>query len=284
MINELEYNYTPIGMPNVLVQERKDEPQRATELHPSMAPLIIRLAKARPKWKIVAIRRAMRSNVPWLAHTFDVYEGGEQLGRIEIAYKDGGDVFGFDCPRLSATRQRGYITMTGNVDKAFKTIIKNFGGKTATELLNEGEKAAHSAVHVAAGQKRNQFQFTANSINKQILQYVRANYDAFSEFAKANGAGLSALEQFPDHYQEYLDTHEIMENYEDGYVVLLRGSEYIVKDKHGAVNIWSSDTLPPHLKRCVGMLKLADVGQHIPGMGVRGSETALYVVPEEEAK
>lgn len=288
MIDELNYDYTPIGMPNVLVQEKKTAEKVATVVHPFMAPLIMRLAKVRPKWKIVAVTRNVRSiggGEAWYAHRFYVYEGKEELGLIQMEAKGDGYGYAFDCPRLAASRQRGHITITSNANKAFKLIIKNFGGKTPTEILAEGEKAARDAVHMVAGQKRSRFQYTANAINPQLLGFVRVNYDAFREFAKANNVSLSAMDQFLEHYQDYEDTLKIAEKCDDGYIVVLHGSDYLVKDKDGAVSLWTSDALSPHLKRCVGMLKLADVGQHIPGMGVRGSETALYVVPEpKEAK
>lgn len=285
MINELKNDYLQISYapPNVVMQVRKGEEHRQTMVHPFLDGLITKLAKARPKWTLVGVSRSIRTEGPWWVHTFKVYEGREELGKIEKGYFNGSDVYEFDNVRLSSSRQRGYSTRTKDMQKAFKAITKSFGAKTVTERMAEAITAATGRVPVIFGAKRTAFNVTSNAMREITAVFLRENYEAFSAFAKAHGISSETVDDYPMQFQEYMDTLKITGAMDagEGHIIMLYGSDYVVRTK-GATVILTHDELPAHMRRCVGMLKLASNDQHIAGIGMRISDDVMFIMPEDK--
>jgi hypothetical protein len=116
-----------------------------------------------------------------------------------------------------------------------------------------------------------------------MMNYALENWDAYRSFATNNGVSATTLDQFIERKADCEEAEKLTTSWEGetGIFVVLRGSEYIVK-QGDSTRILTNDELTPHMKRCIGMFKLADVGQFIPGMGVKGSDTAMYILPEEK--
>lgn len=282
MINEMTHDYPSIGLPNVVFGVKKGDQLQPTVVHPFMDGLIVKLAKARPKWKLVGEQRAVRSDGPWWAHKFRVFEGNEELGVIDRGWQGGNDVFEFDNARLAAGRQRGYISRTKDMSKAFKAIIKSFGTKTVDERMASAIAMARERTSNIFGRKRSLFLTNSNELAGSTRLFLRKNYEAFAAFAKANGAPGIAVDNFPEVHQAYVDTLHIADVSQagQGSVVLLNGSEYVVRTADGNKAILTSDELTPHMKRCIGMLKLVNVEQHVANVGVRVADDVMFIMPE----
>ncbi len=108
MYNELEYDLVELDLPNIIYAHRKGGASRVkTETHPFLAPLLVKLAKARPKWKLVGTNYNVRpDNVVW-ANAFTVFEGNEELGTVRKDYNHGtgSDCFAIDNKRMADNDQ-----------------------------------------------------------------------------------------------------------------------------------------------------------------------------------
>ena len=66
-----------------------------------------------------------------------------------------------------------------------------------------------------------------------------------------------------------------------GSIVLIRGNEYIIQESATKVtNMFTADTLPSHIKRGLGMLKLVDDRKLISRVGIRLGANTFFIGPE----
>jgi len=244
MYNELEYDLVELDLPNIIYAHRKGEASKVkTETHPFLVPLLVKLAKARPKWKLVGTRYNVRpDNVVW-ANAFTVFEGNEELGTVRKDYNHGtgSDCFAIDNKRMADKRQRGSATTTKDVKKAFKTITREFHGLTTEELLRDARGAANIGVSAVERDRRNTYQLRLS---------------AMREAHNAGGSNEGA-----------------------GMLVVLRGNDYIIQ-RGDETLILTQDQLTPHMRRCIGMLKLTEKGGFIPDIGVKTDEYQMFIMPE----
>lgn len=280
MINEMKYRYTEIGIRNVMMAEDLSDPCIETVVHPALTPLLEKLAAVRPTWKFIGHTRALRSEGPRFAFRFRVYDGQEELGEVATEYRGEGQAFRIDNPRLQAKRVRGYATYTKDLNKAFKLVIKSFGSKTSNERLTEAAEKAEEAVKRAAVYRRSLSSHAYFHLQDAIRDFALDNWEVFADVAKAKGVVATALEEFPTLYEDYAAAKVMEEAFDDkrGTLVYVRGSEYFLRTG-GEVKLATSEELPDHVRRAVGMLKLSEDGQFIPNMGVRAKEDVFYVVP-----
>lgn len=281
MIDEFKYEYIPLGLPNVVYErERGIEGPVTLVVNEFLWPLIARLAKARPNWRFVSRGKHYDGRVK----RFTIYEGHEELGWVRKAWRDGhGDSYEYDCRRMNDARQRGVATITKNPSKAFKDITKSFGVKTITELLQEARDYASSAAAVAVNRASQEYTNVTNALRAPALAYALVNWETFKQFAAETPPTTNpyVLENFHDIKDMYEEAEKLIAARNSGQhtVVMLRGSDYVLlRDEQ--VNIVKSDDLTPHMKRAIGMLKLAEDGTFIPGMGVRGKQNAFIILDE----
>lgn len=282
MIDEFKYQYVPIGLPNV-VQEYERDAQPAMGLHVDefLWALIGRLAKVRPNWRFVA-----RHTMPPVHNTvkrFTIYEGHEELGWVRKSWSGNhGDRYEYDCRRMNDARQRGYATATKNVSKAFKDITKSFGAKTIMELLQEARSWALQSAAAAVNRSVQEYTNYVSSLRSPALSFALENWETFKKHAAAHGTNATVLDNFHEVEAMQIQAEKLSDSRKNGKhtIVMLRGSDYIMQRDDGEVKVVQSDDLTPHMKRAIGMLKLADNGTFIPGMGVRGNENAFYILDE----
>lgn len=283
MYNELEYDLAVLDLPNIVYAHKKGEIIPIVA-HPFLRPLLIKLAKARPKWRLIGTRYTVRGGdeANWATY-FTVYEGNEALGTIRKSYNYGTsqDVFAIDNKRMSDKRQRGNATTTKDVAKAFKIITREFHGKTTDELVREASNVLSTAISHVANQARSEYQGRVSRMSEACLAFATDHWDTFAQFAREKGVAGVTLDTFHEAKQNRDDGVALTDavNGRTGMLVVLRGDDYIVQH-NGATTILSSDQLTPHMKRCIGMLKLADKGAFIPGMGVKGGPDAMFIMPE----
>jgi hypothetical protein len=227
--------------------------------------------------------RVRRVNDSYWVTRFRIWEGNEELGKLEKTYFQDGDAFMFDNVRLAAARQRGYGTRTKSESKAFKAIIKSFGAKTTTELLNAATDKARERVLYAYSNNRSRFQSAQQQLSDTMTLFVMDHHAAFAKFAEDRGIHGGVVDEFPDRHQAFLDTRNIAQVSEsgEGTIVMLHDSAYVVRVKD-EMSILTNAELTPHLRRCIGMLKLVAPNQYIANVGVRASDDVLFVVPEQK--
>jgi hypothetical protein len=288
-VNEIENDYIPLGMPNILFESRKGgstnsaEPVTAanTTIHPFMLPLMKRLAQARPQWKFVTYRRSLShtsSTMQFDVSMFDVYEGSAKLGRIWKTYENRGDVVCIDNDRMSNSRQRGSSTNTQDLNKAFKLVTKNFHGPTIAELVQDTFEKTRSVVGGLAVKHRREFDYKYQHLHDFLMSYTMNNWDQMRQLAIDAGVGPMTLDGMAEAYEAKLATSEINNaiSTDTGATVMLRGDEYIVVI-NGVTSIFDTDHLPSHIKRSLGILKMVENHTYIEGHGARVDKDKFFV-------
>lgn len=286
MYNEVTHDFIPLELPNIVYASKKGITLTLVS-HPFLQPLLIKLAKARPKWRLIGTGFQMRDEGPQWVNRFTVFEGNAELGTIKRDYSVGlgQDVFSIDNTRMSNKRQRGSSTTTKDVNKAFKIVTKEFYGKTPEELLKEAKQGLASKIYHNVRSRHTHHEALVENMQPGLLAFAVANWDKFKDFVMAEG--LVAAVNI-DRYHESKEDHDAARALQaasvgdtpTGMTVVLRGSEYLI-GQGGEYKILSNDELTPHMKRCIGMLKLAESSTFIPGMGVRGDGDTMFIMPED---
>ena len=288
-MNEIENDYIPLGMPNILFEQRKGgatnsaEPVTAdnTTIHPFMLPLMKRLAQARPQWKFVTYRRSISdtsSTIKFNISMFDVYEGSAKLGRIWKSYENRGDVISIDNDRMSSSRQRGSCHTTQDLKKAFKLVTKNFHGPTIAELVQETLEKTNSSVGMLAGKHMREFEGKYRGLSNFLEAYTMKNWEHIKQLAIDAGISPITLDGMAEAHQAKLATQDIAVSLGTGKgaTVMLRGDEYVVVI-NGVTSICDTDHLPPHIKRSLGILKMVENHTYIEGHGARVDKDKFFI-------
>lgn len=279
--NNFEHKFQVLDLPNIMAVSVNGAPPIGTETHPFLRPLILKLAKARPNWKFYfnTVGHPASNTV---ANRFEVYEGNEQLGVVfkGYNYSKSTDVFSYNNQRMADKRKRGSYTQTKNVNKAFKDIMREFHGKTPVELLSEAESSVGSQLHIYLGSKAMTTRNHTQAVQRAALDFVEANWEAFCQ-----AAGSSLPEDTVNNYfasRDEFEVAQLMYNTRSAgkhYTVVLRGSEYIVGN-NSETRILTHEQLSPYLRRCIGMLKLAEPNSVIPNVGSKAENHQMIIMPE----
>lgn len=288
-MNEIENDYIPLGMPNILFENRKNIASSHisevtadnTTIHPFMFPLMRRLAQARPQWKFVTYRRSLSdtsSTKMFNVSMFDVYEGSAKLGRIWKTYENRGDVVCIDNDRMSNSRQRGSSTNTQDLKKAFKLVTKNFHGPTVAEVVADALDKTRSVVGGLAVKHRREFDYKYQHLSNFLEEYTMNNWEHIKQLAIDVGISPITLDGMAEAYEAKLATSEINNAVSNGSgaTVMLRGDEYIVVID-GVTSIFDTDHLPSHIKRSLGILKMVENHTYIEGHGARVDKDKFFV-------
>jgi len=288
MYNDVEHDLVALDLPNIVYAFTKGN-AKPMKVHAFLQPLLVKVAKARPKWTLVGVDYTYRgSENEYMANAFDVYDHGEKLGVIRKDYTysgGGGDIYAIDNKRMADKRQRGSATTTKDLAKAFKIITREFHGDTPHEMLTEANMATWNALSHVANHRRSQYQFAITKMSYAMQDFALARWDEFHPTALASGVPKTVIEGF--HVTE--EAHQMTLALSNAHgeqktmLVVLRGTDYLVKQNDN-ITILASDQLTPHMRRCIGMLKLASKGDFIPWVGVKGNDTSFLIMPEPEGE
>jgi hypothetical protein len=285
MYNDIENDIVTLDLPNIVFAFPKG---RAGPVHiaSALSPLLIKIAKARPNWRLVGYERRHFKGVADTAISFKVFDDNTELGQVGISvnYNTGDDVFVIDNPRIRRKRQRGGETRTKDIKKAFKLITSEFHSKTTTELLTEASGAVASALSGAVSKGYQRHRANESATQTVMQDFALANWQQFDQFARQAGVPAVHLDTFHDAMEHYAATTNLGRAHhgDETTVVVLRGSEYILQNKIEGTRIVLSDQLSPHMKRAVGLLKLAEPNTFIPNVGVKATEDTMLVMPEQK--
>lgn len=283
MYDELNYDITVLDLPNIIYAHKKGEAKPVVS-HPFLRPLLIKLAKARPKWKLVGDRlNAREDGLNW-ASMFRIMEGNVELGtlRKDFNYSTSADCYSIDNTRMAAARVRGSLTTTKDANKAFKIITKNFYAKTPEEMVADAKERASGQVQLNIRIRSSRYSGILGNLREGMIAYTEANWDAFVAFAKqSNTVGMANIDQYREAKGDHEDAGVLASAYNGGEtsIVVLRGSDYIINGPDG-YKVLTHEDLTPHMKRAIGMLKLVDTGTFIPSFGVKSGEGEMCVLPE----
>lgn len=289
------YDYVSLGMPNLLAELPKGNPEGITVqvTSPKLLALVTRVAKCFPSWKIVA------QNLTWIdigkrikgARLFNVWLDTELLGSIGMDYIGARTCYTVNNDRVTAAMSRSGPRKTENPDKAFKMVKENFVPKSASEIIVDRFKfVAQTLYQLDAGVSRSLTPM-GNTVDKIAKDWIDENWDAFVDYAcKKLGCDVGTLATYRETRDKLKEIRMARSDFNDGLwvVVVTRGDEYLVADplgKSSSINhiptVHTTDTLPQNYKRLIGMLKLIDVEGFIPGVGARITRDTYYLINKE---
>lgn len=290
-MEDLKYDYIELTLPNIVGRWEKNKERFEIRVEKAIKPFVEALAKKYPQWRFVSTsfwhQRPDNGDAYAEAHRFYVYDGREALGQISTDYgRNHEKVFAIHNERIAGARERGDTTKTKDLNKAVKIVGKMFGAKTINERLAEAQSDATNEIYRVYQDRVSTFQRTYDHIAKHLMPYIMANYESLAPIAVQGGANADAVGKLVNAHEEFKITKEIHECEQNntGAVVLIHGSDYAVmgKDDTGEhkTRIFSTDTLPPHIKRSVGMLKLVEPKYFIKGAGMKIHDSAFFIVKE----
>ncbi len=291
MSDELKYDYIELTLPNIVGRWEKAKEHQPIRVEKDIKPFVEALAKKYPQWRFMATQfwyQRPNDAEPYAeAYRFYVYDGRESLGQISTDYgRNHEKVFTINNERIADARERGDTTKTKDLKKAVKIVGKMFGAKTIHERLDEAHGDAATDIARVHSDRAGTFNRTYEHIAKHLMPYIMANYESLAPIAVQAGANAETVERLLSAHDEFKITKEIYECQQNntGAVVLIHGSDYAVmgKDDTGEhkTRIFSTETLPPHIKRSVGMLKLVEPKYFVKGAGLKIHDTAFFVVKE----
>lgn len=279
------FDYTPLlGFPNLLVSEDKGV-NHPTEIHPTLRPLLTKLAKNKPNWRIICIKRLRAiMGSSFVATHFNISEGDENLGSVWRDYTSvGGEVVAMNNPRLSAARQRGEATRTKDMAKAYKIILANFKPKSIAEIAQEAWTEGSNLAFNKANQISGELLGATHNIRDMATAFAVRHWDAFYAEEGTDPAMCAKLDNLIAKQEQAEASREFiaLSSSKSMLVVVIHGNDYILLTDKGR-RIVPHDQVSNHVRRCVGMLKLVDDKEYIPNVGIRRSATQFVIMPDPE--
>ena len=290
MRDNLKFDYPELDYPNIVMEIPKtyDYSDLTRDIEPTIKKLIIPLALKNPSWTFVANKGWHQTRDDKLmAFRFQVYQDGEVLGTLNTTYGRGNDderVYVISNDRIEKSRQRGSDIKTKDLAKAMKAVTKSFGAKSINEVAAEASKQADNLIRNVLYDRGRTYTNRMEYMVKHLETHMLKNLETYIPLAVQSGADPATLENLATSYEEYQAIEVINTCYQNDSVrlVLIRGNDYVVfnspqTNKQKEVKVYATETLPTHLKRGVGMLKLVEDRHLIANIGVRVNETT-YVV------
>lgn len=313
-LDELKYGYSPLFLPNVqmewILDEAKAKAPKDTplEVEPNIKELITVLARKHPEWTFVVGYNHIQVNKTYkrdstgkiecdengnplgkeltlFVSTFHVFEKREHLGSIYRADGRGNCLaFGIENVRVAKERERGRDAKTKDIKKAIRIIEKSFGVTTVDERLVETGNDIDMVMRQVLNDRRHKYQRVHEKAIQPLLRYLVDNWDKYSSIASQLGASQDDVDGLMPALDEYRVMKRMYKCVEElsGYQVLIHGNDYAVRTKGDSgveTKMYSSETLPEHIKKNVGLLKLVENNMVIGGVGMRLNETTFFVVP-----
>lgn len=294
LLNEMDYKLITLDYPNIQAKwntKSGDEPPTIV-IEPKLKELAVALALKYPQWRLVCHRmwNNFQGDGKAQVQKFSVYEGNENLGEISSEYGGGRfhceRVFTLRNERIASARERGDRVRTKDLGKALKIAAKMFYTKNLNEYIDEAANNVRRVTYEVARDRFHTFQRKFSHMWGYLEDYSVQQFDSLRDAAIRAGADTATLDDYINAYQEHKATEEIESCYEKGkgWVVLIRGSDYAVTSSNDnrQVTMYTTDTLPPHIKRGIGMLKLLEDNTFMSGVGVRRSESTFFITDKRD--
>jgi hypothetical protein len=300
-INYDGYTYTELdGYKTVYRREYKAQGnpyQGPAVLAPKIAPFVDEILTHRPKWKFVCRQRAGvvtqddGSQIPAYGSLQVYSENDELLGELDTTYtyrnSESQLNYCYDNERLSDKRQRGSWTRSTKLDKAVKDVLKNFRPKNTNEIVRERIALVGSVVGQTASEAHKKFMNPYSKLNQQMTNFVMYNWATLSPmFTKA---GLEFDPDLPEIYAAAMKAKEMKESFfpdGGGVTIIVRPSDYLVVRNTGVddktdVQIKAPEELPAEVRRKLGILKLTELRQYVPDMGVHCAKDTYFITGKD---
>lgn len=271
-------------LPNVIVA---DASGKSYEIHDFLKPLIEKLALAKPHWVFKAKRlHTVRGEhlTRELVVSFKVHQGDECLGIVSTTsiYRSNKHVQIFEVKndRITKERSRGQDFETTKLQSAFNVITKKFYRKTHEETIEAVISAANNVTYAIQDDKFEHFMDVRKHLYSPLmLDFIEQNEELVMNFYKSKNAKpeeINSITELRERRNAYDVIHKFRADMHKHYVVVPYEGKYLVKYLDN-VQMYDDTTLPEHLRRNVGMLKLVDGNSFIPDVGCKVNTEAFIV-------
>lgn len=293
-MNHDGYTYTELdGYKNVYRREYKAQGnpyQGPALLVPKLAPFVDAVIEKRPKWKFVARQRQGSvlqddgTQTPAYGSLQVYSESEELLGELDTTYtyrsNESQLTYCYDNQRLSDKRQRGSWSKSTKLDKAVKDVLKNFRPKDTTEIVRAKMSIVSSMVGDAVKIAHRDFMQPYSKLNQQLTHFVMCNWATLSPMFTA--ADIPFDPELPELYAASMKAKVMGETLTDGGVsIIVRPNDYLVVRTSGDVEIKLPEELPAEVRRKLGILKLTEVRQYVPDMGIRCANDTYFITGKD---
>jgi len=280
------YDIIDLELPNIKFAAMKDDTSvRSIATHPFLLELITKVAKAKPKWTLIADVRSYRSVEPEWATRFYVFENGEELGIIRkgYSYSKNCDEFEINNDRMTKQRVRGDSTRTKDMSRAYKVITKEFHARTTTEILAEATSKVTDFIRTQTNVANNKYVGMHGTVFAQAKNFAEENWDKFMPYILAAGVQPDAITKYHEAKVDMENTRTVSTPLSNsaGYTVYIRETDYLINSSEGARSYTQAE-LPDYFRRAIGMLQLVEGKQLVPNIGARVSDKIMYILPEEK--
>lgn len=285
-LDKEKYDYTPYLQSNIMHQTVKTNtvklPAGITP-HKILTPLLDRLSKYHPDWVFIS-NNGYDENEIYTVSQYYVYKDKEYLGRFTITSRDYSQVIYLDGPRIAAESMRGKGKKTGNVKKAIKLAEEYFRPTTTHEHLRSLQTLTSNVVNAKLADARSKFQTEFRPLSDAVIAYALENWDTTKVALRERGLYVDDAVDFQELYNNNTAIERLAaaKNKAHGNGVWIDNGDYHVIN-FGTKNqaVYQSDTLPVRMKGKLGMLKLLSVGDVLPDVGARLTQTGFFIVGEE---
>lgn len=263
--------------------DKFNEGKKLSIIDPFMKELVEKLALKYPLWTFVESNMtANHSTKNYEAYRFKVIDKREVLGELDKDWHREGFKYCIVNHRINDMRERGRGMKTIHLDKALKHVAKYFGKKTITEQLAEAQEKTRNCLVEVVREREYALSNTWSKLEKNLMSFVEANYEAFVLSAVSEGKESSHIPLLPIKLEERSVANKLKEefNNRETYIVFINGVDYCIqKGDSTSLEIKSSEELPDFMRRAVGLLKLVEDGTLIPNAGIRVNDSTFLVAP-----
>jgi hypothetical protein len=285
-------NYDPnmnlVGRINVVYKPGSTYPT-PTQTNRMLFLTLRNLVATRPQWKFNIVD-VSTYNGERVAREVDIYHSDgespdELMGNVSVMWHCKEAKLFITNERIAKGRSRGRHYRTTNPEKAELVIRKYFYPSSRDELLG---KAVDEAITFVAGEEGNKASYM-HSARRSVfdsgsgVEFVFKHIDMYlQEYSHKRPEYEKFLEK--DAVHKVVASIDTAVKLKRAFVVMLRGRNYVVKDLalgHGDVQMHTDETLPYHLRKCIGMLKLVEKGQMVSDIGCRVDEVVMVVMKDQ---
>lgn len=290
-IDDMKFRYVYLNtMKNVVWEQPIQRPVvegMEVVIHPELRDVLDRLMRERPTWRYKAKQDFFRASYgERRANSFDIYDGDEVLGRLWLEYhwRDSTPRFFFDNFRLKQSRQRHMANYTTKPDMAAKRIVKAFHLKTPSERALDNDTIIRSVVSKASGDTSWPMRKARAAVEAAAFKYALENWETFKDKLEGSVSKLDLLGLHKAH-EDVLTLSDRVSAGSGRTVNLGPNGTYLIGRRVGdgyETQTLSDDTLPDDLRSALGLLKLVEDGNVIPGIGVRANASVFFVMDKQE--
>lgn len=270
-------NLTFVGNANVLVDPKKPATQTNKYLYLALNNLVL----TKPQWRF-KITDTVVSDNDRIATDVKIYEDGEYLGSVSIAYKSRAYKLQVTNDRINAKRERGRGYHTEDPAKAELRIRKTFFRLAKDERLDKARKLAADVISRETSDKNYTYRSNKEHMLGDSAKFARDN---LAMYLKAYPAREKFLEKYEHSKAQYAAVADIQKCFDsrEAALVVFDGAQYLVRVNEVTTS-YTDDTLPYDMRMKVGMLKLVEDKQMISDVGCRVDRTTYVLVPEKVEK